>query len=126
MSSKEPFSLSSRLKSFVYAFNGLKTFFRTEHNSWIHLTAATGAVIFGKLLVLNTYEWCLLMIAIGLVIMAEIFNSAIELLTDMISPEYNDMAKKVKDLAAGGVIIAAIVAFFVGVFIFIPKLYSSI
>src|SRR5690242_10018955 len=123
MSNKEPFSLSGRLKSFVYAFAGLKAFFRTEHNSWIHLTAATGAVILGKVLGLNTYEWCILIIAIGLVIMAEIFNTAIELLTDMISPGHNHMAKKVKDLSAGGVLIASMVALLVGLFVFISKFH---
>jgi diacylglycerol kinase len=123
MSNKKTFSLKSRLNSFTYAFSGLKMFLQTEHNSWIHIVSAVGAIIIGKLLSLTNCEWCILIIAIGLVIASEIFNTAIELLTDMISPNYNDTAKKVKDMSAAAVLISSITALVVGLFIFLPKLY---
>lgn len=113
-----------RLRSFIYAIAGLKTFFQTEHNSWIHLLAASSAIVLGKLIRLNNYEWCFIILAIGLVLMAEIFNTAIESFTDMVSPDYSDMAKKVKDVSAAAVLVAAITALCIGLFIFVPKIFN--
>jgi diacylglycerol kinase len=123
MSNKASFTLSNRMKSFVYAINGLKSFFNTEHNSWIHITAAITAIILGLVLKISKYEWCLLALAIGIVMAAEVFNTSIELLTDIASPEYNEMAKRVKDMSAGAVLIASIVALIIGVIIFIPYVF---
>ena len=125
MSNKKTFSIQDRLKSFVFAFSGLKTFFITEHNSWIHLMAAITAITLGIVLKINDYQWCLIIIVIGLVIMAEIINTAIEKLVDMVSPQYSEMAKKVKDMSAAAVLVAAITALCVGVFIFVPKLFNN-
>ena len=119
---QEPFSISKRLKSFVYAFNGLKTLLRSEHNAWIHFAATIIVISSGFFLKVNTYEWCLLAFAIGIVFVTELFNTAIEQLTNMISPEYNEKAKKVKDLAAAGVLVAAAVAIVIGCFVFFPHL----
>lgn len=124
MNNRKPFSIPDRLRSFMYAFAGLKIFFRTEHNSWIELVSAIGVIILGKALHLNSYEWCFITIAIGLVLMAEIFNTAIESLTDIVSPDYSDMAKKVKDLSAAAVLVAAIAALCIGVFVFAPKILN--
>ncbi len=124
MNNNKSFSIPDRLRSFIYAFEGLKTFFRTEHNSWIQLCAGITAIILGKLIHINNYEWCMLIIAIGSVLTAEIFNTAIESLTDMVSPNYSDMAKKVKDLSAAAVLIAAIAALSIGLFVFIPKIFN--
>ena len=118
----EPFSISKRLKSFVYAFAGLKTLLRSEHNAWIHFAATLVVISAGFFLKVNTQEWCLLVFAIGIVFVAELFNTAIEQLTDMISPEYNEKAKKVKDLAAAGVLVAAVVAVVIGCLVFFPYL----
>ena len=122
MSNKEPFSISKRLKSFVYAFNGLKLFFRTEHNARIHIAAAILVVFLGKLLKISNCEWCLLSVVIGIVFISEIFNTAIEQLTDMISPEYSEKAKIVKDLAAGAVLMASVIALTVGLIVFVSKI----
>ena len=117
---KESFSISKRLKSFVYAFAGLKTLLRSEHNAWIHFSATLVVISTGFFFNVNKFEWCLLAIAIGIVFVAELFNTAIEQLTDMVSPEYNEKAKKVKDLAAAGVLVAAIVAVIMGLIVFLP------
>lgn len=121
MSNKKTFSIKSRINSFIYAFNGIKSLFRTEHNAWLHITAASLVIFLGILLKIDYREWGLVAIAIGTVFVAEIFNTAIELLTDMISPEINEKAKKVKDLAAGGVLIASVMAAIIGMIVFIPK-----
>lgn len=81
-------------------------------------------IVFGFFLRINTVEWLLLIFCFGFVMTAEIFNSAVEVLTDIASPEKNSKAGLVKDMAAGGVLISAITAAIIGLIIFIPKLYN--
>jgi diacylglycerol kinase (ATP) len=120
----ESFSIAKRLKSFDYAFKGMVHAMRTQHNIWIHLLI-TGLLIFlGFYYNLNSIEWSLILISIGMVLGMEIINSAIEGLTDMVSPEYDHFAGKVKDMAAGGVLFAALTAAIVGVIVFYPHFSS--
>ncbi len=116
------FSIKKRLSSFGYAFKGLRYMFRTQHNSRIHLVAAAIVVLFGFIFSVNKIEWCLLIFAMGLVFFAELVNTAIEYLTDIISPGFNEKAGRVKDLAAGAVLISAIASAIIGLIIFIPKI----
>lgn len=116
------FSIKSRLKSFKYAFSGLKTLVTEEHNSRIHILAAIIAITAGFLLKINLYEWIAVVFAIGFVIALEIVNSAIENLSDFVSPDKHEKIKKIKDLSAAGVLIAAITALITGLIIFIPKI----
>ncbi len=71
-------------------------------------------------------EWCLVVFCIGLVMVAEALNTSIEFLTDLVSPEWNDKAGQVKDLAAAGVLLSAITAIIIGIFVFLPKMYLAI
>lgn len=121
-SNNSSFSLKKWFKSFNYSVNGIKLFFEIEYNSWIHTIAAIIVIAIGLSLGLNTYEWCLIAIAIGIVFIAEIINTAIEILTDMVSPGYSEQAKKVKDLASAGVLIASFVSIAIGLIIFTTKL----
>jgi diacylglycerol kinase (ATP) len=116
------FSLKSRLGSFRFALNGLSSLLKNEHNSRIHLIAATVAIIMGILLKLSIYEWPLLVIVIGIVFIAELLNSSIESLANLLDPEWNEMIMRAKDFGAGAVLISAIVAVIAGGLIFIPKL----
>jgi diacylglycerol kinase (ATP) len=118
----EKFTLKKRVKSFEYAFKGLIYSVRTQHNIWIHLVATVLLIWGGFHYNLSNTEWCIIILCIGLVLSAEIINSSIESLTDMVSPEYDKFAGKVKDMAAGGVLLAAIAAAAVGCIIFIPKI----
>jgi diacylglycerol kinase len=118
------FSIAKRLKSFGYAFNGIKILFKEEHNSWIHFVA-TGIVIIASIFFgLNTYEWTAIIISIGLVFMAEIFNTAIENIGDFLTTEKNNKIKIIKDLSAAAVLISALTALTVGLVIFLPKIIS--
>ena len=119
---QQRFSLSRRLESFKYAFQGLYTLFREEHNAWIHLFAAVCAVAAGALFRISVYEWIAVIFAIGIVFAAESLNSAIEHLADHISPEKNEMIGKIKDLAAAGVLVAALTALVIGLIIFLPRI----
>lgn len=116
------FSLSDRLKSFGYAWSGIKAVLRTEHNTWIHLTLTILAIAFGIILSINLWEWMALVIVVALVWMAELFNTCIEKIMDFLSAERHPKIKLIKDMAAAAVLITSIAAVIVGCLIFIPKL----
>jgi diacylglycerol kinase len=122
----EKFSMKSRLRSFRFALNGLRSLFKYEHNSRIHSIAAIAVIILGILTKINISEWCLLIIVIGMVFITELLNSALESFADSLKPEWNDMIGKAKDYSAAAVVIAAIISLLTGVIIFIPKLLNLI
>jgi len=118
---KAAFSISKRLQSFGYAFNGLKILFKEEHNARVHLAATLLVIAASFYFELNAYEWMAVLFAIGLVFMAEIFNSAIENMADFMTTETNSKIKTIKDLAAAGVLVSAISAATIGLLVFVPK-----
>ncbi|MFO7617244.1 MAG: diacylglycerol kinase family protein [Bacteroidales bacterium] len=117
------FSLAARIRSFRYAFKGLRWLFTEEHNSWIYLLVIAILVPVCIVLRLSLLEWALIAFCIGIVITAEIFNTAIERMADRITTERDPVIGKVKDLAAAGVLVAAFVAAVVGMIILLPKLF---
>jgi diacylglycerol kinase (ATP) len=117
------FSIIDRIKSFKYAFNGLKLFFIHDHNGRVHLIAAIVAIGMSFYLKISGLEWMAILSVISAVFVAEILNSAIEKLADVVSPDFNPKIKVVKDLAAAAVLVAAFLAVAVGLIIFIPKLF---
>jgi diacylglycerol kinase (ATP) len=119
----KPFSIKDRFKSFGYALEGLKSFFKTQHNAWIHVVAAVVVITAGFLFHLSLKEWIALSFAIALVFISELFNTAIEFLCDKVSPEIDPKIKLVKDISAAAVLIAAIVAVVVGAIVFVPKVF---
>ncbi len=118
---KTPY-LTKRALSFKYAFKGIFTAIKTQANLRIHLFAAILVTAMGFYFQISRAEWILVILAIGVVISAELFNSAIEFLTDLVSPGQNETAGKVKDIAAGAVLISAISAAIIGLIIFLPKI----
>lgn len=113
-----------RLKSFVYAINGLKEAAGTQPNFKFHILAAILVIMGGLFFKIRPGEWALVFMAIGLVTAAECFNTALEYLTDLVSPQHNVMAGKVKDLSAAGVLICSFIAAAIGLIIFVPKIWS--
>lgn len=120
--SKHRFSFRSRLKSFKYAFQGFTWLFRFEHNARIHLSALILVIIAGFVFHITGTEWALIILVSAFVFAAEAFNSALEFLADEVSVEKRDKIGKAKDLAASGVLIAAIAAVVLAAIIFIPKI----
>jgi diacylglycerol kinase len=120
------FSFKSRAASFRFALNGLWSLLRYEHNSRIHLAIAVAAIISGLMLRLNSSEWSWIILAIGLVFITELLNSAVESLADHINPEWNELIKKAKDYSAAAVLISAIISVIIGAIIFIPKISDLI
>ena len=110
------------INSFKYAIEGFISSFKTERNMKIHVLAMTVVVALGFYFKLKLIEWCFISTAIALVIGAELFNTAIETIVDMVSPEKNPKAKLAKDISAAAVLAFAIGALIVGTIIFIPKI----
>ena len=119
MHQNQPFSFRKRIKSFSFAIQGFKTFFQTQHNARIHILATVIVIIVGNVVGLTTSEWCWISLAIALVFITEMLNTAIEFLTDLVSPEYHPLAKKIKDVAAGAVLVSAIFAVVIGIYVFL-------
>lgn len=96
---------------------------KEEPNFGVHLLATLVVVSAGFWFNISTYEWVAVLFAIAMVLAAEIFNTAIENLSDAVTKEQNPHIKKTKDLAAASVLITAFFAFIIGLIIFLPKLY---
>jgi len=119
----EKFSIRARLASFKYAFQGLGHVLKAEHNFVVHLTAAIAVIALGAILHISKAEWLIVVLCIGLVLITEILNTAIEWLVDLVSPQRNEKAGKIKDIAAASVLIAAIVALAAGIVVFVPYIF---
>ncbi|MDR0844709.1 MAG: diacylglycerol kinase family protein [Tannerella sp.] len=120
---KKGFSVKRLLNSFGYAFQGIFGACR-ERNARIHLFAACCAIVAGVCFRLSGVEWALIVMVIGGVFAMEIINTSIETLADVVSPSYQKQIKAVKDLAAGAVLVMAIVAAVTGLLIFAPKIIN--
>ncbi len=123
-SNSQKFSFRKRVKSFKYAFNGIATLLKEEHNSRIHLFFAIMAVVAGFYFKISNTEWLVLILTIAIVFAMEFINSAIEALADKVSPEKDPLIKKAKDVAAGAVLITASASVIVGIFIFGERIYN--
>lgn len=109
-------------KSFGYAFEGIIHTIQKERNMQIHCCAAVLVTAFGLWLGLSREEWFVCLILFGLVMSLECVNTAVEAVVDLATQERHPLAKKAKDAAAGAVLIAAIFAAVIGLWIFLPKL----
>lgn len=116
--------LKKRIKSFGYAFKGIASLLKKEHNAWIHCLAIVVVTALGFYFHITATEWCIVLLCFGMVLAAEGFNTAIERLVDLVSPERHPVAGDVKDVAAGAVLICAIAAAIIGCIIFLPYLLN--
>lgn len=115
--------INKRIRSFGYAFMGIYQLFSSEPNAKIHFVATAIAVTAGFFFRISHTEWCIVIIVIALVWMAECFNTVIEKLVDHLFREYHETARITKDISSGAVLVCAILAFICGLMIFLPKLY---
>jgi len=116
--------MRNRLRSFGFAFRGIFSAFKSGHNLWIQSVVGLLVILAGMWLEVSRTEWLILIICIGLVLSAEVVNTAIEKLVDLVSPDYNKKAGQVKDLAAGAVLLLSITAAVIGLLIFIPRILN--
>lgn len=114
------------MKRFKYAFRGILFAFKTQINFRIHIIVAILVICAGFFFKIKPMEWLSIIIAISLVLAAELFNTAIETLVDLVSPDYNERAGLIKDVAAGAVLIAALASIIIGIIVFLPKMMEMI
>jgi diacylglycerol kinase len=112
------------IASFGYAFSGLWYTIRTQRNMRVHLTIALLALLVGVFLRISPVEFAIIFLAIICVFTAEMFNTVLELCVDLASPEYSPLAKIAKDVAAGTVLLSAIISVIIGLFIFLPHIIA--
>ncbi len=110
------------VNSFGYAFQGIKQAYKGEQNLKIHTFMAILVIVFGFFLKISYLEWITCLLLIAIVIMAELFNTALEYVVDLASPHIHPLAKAAKDTASAAVLFSAIIAAIIGLVIFLPKI----
>lgn len=118
--------IGARVKSFLFAVQGIVTVVRTAPNTWYMSLATAVTTAAGFWLGVSVLEWCFLAAAITLVWVTEILNSAIEFLVDLASPELHPLAQKAKDAAAGAALIAVLFSLVIAVLVLGPKLLETL
>jgi len=126
MSTPPKLSLRARGASFSHALRGLWFLMQSQHNAWLHAVATIAVCIAAAWFRITRVEWCLIVLSMMTVWTAEAFNTALECLTDLSSPEFHPLAGKAKDVAAGGVLLAAVGAAIVGAVIFVPHVWTVV
>jgi len=117
---KQGFTIGGRVRSFQHAFSGVSVLLHSQHNARIHALATGCVIVAGLALGVSTLEWCALILAMVAVWSAEALNTAFEFLCDVASPQFHPLVKKAKDVAAAGVLLAAIGAALVGLLVLGP------
>ena len=110
------------INNFKYAISGIQSALKTEKNMKIHISIMIVVILMGIFFKISKMEWIICIILFALVLSAELVNTAIETVVDMVMPEINEKAKIAKDVSAGSVLIMAIASAIIGLIIFIPKL----
>jgi len=111
------------MSGFVYAAKGLVEALKTQFTLRFHFVATIVVMALSFYYKLNTTEWCFILASISFVWVSELMNTAVEYLTDFVSPEYNFLAGKVKDIASAAVLMAVITSTCIGLIIFVPKVF---
>ena len=112
--------------SFKYAIAGWKYALRTQRNTHIHLSVAAVVVLIGVWLGLPLRDWAVLVLTVGFVLVSEMLNTVAETIVDLISPGYHPLAKVIKDVTAGAVLLTAAVSVIVGLLVLGPPLWERI
>ncbi|RSK48141.1 diacylglycerol kinase family protein [Hymenobacter rigui] len=113
-----------RAASFGYAFRGVVAALRTEVHLWVHAAATVVVVGLGLYFGLARWEWAAVALAVGAVWCAELVNTALEAVVNLVSPDYHPLAGRAKDVAAGAVLVMALAALVVGLLIFGPRVWA--
>lgn len=126
MKPKHDSHLKALIHSFGCAFQGWWYAIRHERSVWIHVVLTVAVIVLGVWLQVSRTDWALLVLAMGMVWMAELMNTAVETLVDLVSPQFNPLAKVAKDTAAAAVLAAALAAFVIGLLILGPPLWAVV
>ena len=123
---KKTYSIKRLGNSFKYAIEGIKSAYKTEQNLLVHTIVAILVIAIGVIIELSFLEFAIIFLTIGVVMTAEMINTAIEYAIDMAMPSIHPLAKVSKDVASGAVLFSAIIAVIVGCLIYIPKIIDFI
>jgi diacylglycerol kinase (ATP) len=115
--------IKKQIRSFGYAIKGLRLMWQ-DHNTWVHVPSAILVVGLGYGFGVSRNEWLWLIIAIAMMWIGETFNTAIEKLVDLVSPNHHELAGKVKDIAAGGVVLCLFFSLLIGLIVFLPYIFQ--
>ena len=118
--------IKNRLKSFQFAFSGCLYVLHTQPNAWIHLFFTSVVIVMGLWLKISKWDWAVIIFAMALVWISELFNTALEAVIDLVSKDQNHLAKIGKDVGAAAVLIAAISSVIIGLLILGPPLWKQI
>jgi len=118
--------LKNQNPAFKNALAGLGYVIASQRNAWIHAAATVAVLVLGLIFQLPPRDWAFLLLAIGLVWTTEIINTAIEVLVNLVSPQFNPLAKIIKDVSAAAVLIAALISIIIGLLLFIPPLIQGL
>ncbi|MCD8825965.1 diacylglycerol kinase family protein [Staphylococcus gallinarum] len=111
------------MKRFKYAFQGMMILFKKDSKFFMHVLVGIVTIICGWFFQISTLDWLMIVIAIGLVLAFEAINTAVEYVVDLVTTEYDPLAKHAKDVAAFSVMLASIVALVIGLVVFLPYLF---
>ena len=117
---------ASRVRSFGHAFDGWWYVLRTQRNAWLHGIVALAVFGLSFWLRLDPLRWALIVLTTAIVFAAEFFNTAIEVVVDLVSPQEHPLAKLGKDVAAAAVLLTALAAVFVGILVLGPPLFLKV
>lgn len=123
-SKNKPYKNRTFLDSFRYAFEGVLTVFQEEKNMRSHVLSTIGIIFISLFLSLTTREWLWVLLVCFLVLVMEIWNTVVENLVDLVSPDYHPLAKKVKDMAAAAVLLTSFFSMVIGSIILLPKIIA--
>lgn len=116
------YDFKKQIRSFGYAWKGIRCVVGKEQNLNFHFIATVCVVVAGHFFHITRMEWIAVLLCIGMVIGSEMFNSAVERIVDLVSPQRHPLAGQVKDIAAGAVLVCALTAMTIGLIIFVPYL----
>ena len=113
-------------RSFVFAFNGLRHAIVTQRNARIHAVLGATAIALGIWLRISPVEFAIVFVAITGVFISEMFNTVAEACVDLITDQYHPLAQVAKDVAAGAVLLNAVLSVVIGLFIYLPHLWPLV
>lgn len=123
-SKNKPYKNRTFFDSFKYAFDGVLTVFQEEKNMRSHVLSTIVIIFISLFLSLTTREWLWVLLVCFLVLVMEIWNTVVENLVDLVSPDYHPLAKKVKDMAAAAVLFTSFFSLIIGAMILLPKIIT--
>lgn len=113
--------IKGRIRSLKFALKGAYLLLTTEHSIMVQFSAGIAVTILGFVKDISATEWMLQLLAVGMVLVAESLNTGIEKLCDFVHPDFHKKIGFIKDISAGAATFAAIIAFIIGLIIYIPK-----